>query len=244
MSKAEIELRGDGPIVSASPIEVAIQTAAQLGKDGVEVLERLRDMMREEREEAAKRAFVTALARARSQFGPIKKTQQGQHTTRKGGKVKGNYAGLDDIAAVVDPVLHRHGFIYDWNREIVEGKEYIACTLLHSGGHSRSSRFPAMRGATTGKNEIQAHAEGETYAKRYSLVAVLGITTVDPDTDGGPSAESARLSDGQVANLLALCDEIGEPHVGKMLRWAGVDRVEDIAADRYAACVRALEAKR
>lgn len=249
MSKGEIAKREQpdpAMVAEGSPIHVAIQTAAALGKDGVEVLERLRVMLGEERAAQAKREGIKALAAARDEFPPIKKTQQGQHTTVKGGRVKGNYAGLEDIARAVDPALHRHGLTYNWNREVIGDREYVVCTLEHEGGHEWHARFPALMDEGRGRSTLQSWASGETYAKRYSLIAVLGITTVDPDLDGAdePRLTGAPISEKQAANLMALCDEVGEPHVGNMLAWARIDRIEDMPANLYTKAVKALEDKR
>lgn len=174
----------------------AILMATELGKDGVEVLERLHAIQRDERAHAAKSAFVRSMVALRAEMPPIKKTVPGAHgVTQKGGRTAGLYAPLDTITPVLDPLCARHGFTYDFDREVVEGRkdDYLVCVVTHEGGHEKRTRYPAPPGPENrGTNSLMAVAIGETYAKRYALVSAFGITTADPDEDGNTGLDRTR----------------------------------------------------
>lgn len=239
-------------IVPAGTIDIsaAIESAAKLGKDGVEVLERLHAIAKEERAAAARAAFNKAMAQFRGEMPAIKKAVAGQHgATRKGSRTVGMYAPLDVITPVLDPIAARHGFSYRFDRETKDGKEWMLCIVTHDAGHEVVSRFPAPSDTNAGKTPLQAIASGETYAKRYALVAAFAITCADPDDDADSSGESApgeTITDEQAANIAAVLDEAPdrEKERAGLLRWIGVGTLADIPAAKYAEVVRAVEAKR
>lgn len=249
----------DSAITPAQPetldLRPAIEAAAALGKDGVEVLERLHAIQKEEREATAKAAFVAAMNELRAELPRIIKKRDGQHGVRRdGSKMRGRYAPLDDITEVVDPYCAKHGFIYEFGREIVPGRDtdYVTCVVTHEGGHERTSRYPAPAGPTNkGTNALQAIAVGETYARRYAFCAAFGITTADEDLDGADDggAKADPITDEQFAVLSEMVDEMAAEDVQKLMRWLEaswkVTSIADLPSSAFdkvkAACKRALE---
>lgn len=242
MTEREITKREGADLAPPTlDLRVAIEAAAALGTGGVEVLERLHALQRDERQAAAKRAFFRALAQARQAFPKIEKSRAGPHTTRVGTMTRGNYAPLEDIARAVDPVLAEHGISYYWDRDTMDGREYVVCVLVHEQGHEVRTRFPALVDEGRGRTSIQSVASGESYAKRYSLIAALGLTTVDPDDDGESAGRG--ITEEQQANLVALMEEVGADRQ-KMLTWLGVESIEAMTDAHLQRAIRALERKR
>ena len=240
------------PIVPAGTIDLsaAITAAAGLGKEGVEVLERLHAIAKEERANAARMAYHRAMAAFRGEMPAIKKAVAGQHgATRKGTRTVGMYAPLDVITPVLDPIAAKHGFSYRFDRETKDGKEWMLCIVTHDEGHAETSRFPAPSDTAAGKTPLQAIASGETYAKRYALIAAFAITCADPDDDAEAAGERAPgecITEEQAASIAALLDEAPdrEKERAGLLGWVGVKTLAAIPASRYAEVVRACEAKR
>jgi hypothetical protein len=77
---------------------------------------------------------------------------------------------------------------------------------------------------------------------RYSLVAALGLTAVDEDTDGA-GGEPDLITAAQAATLDDLIEANGRDKA-KFLDFAGVESLADIRAADYAKAVAMLERKR
>lgn len=233
----------------------AMLAAAQLGKDGVEVLERLHVIAKEERAHTAKSACAKAMVAFRAEMPVVTKLAPGQHgVTHVGTRTKGMYAPFDAITSILDPIAARHGLTYRFDREVKDGKDYILCLVTHEGGHEFSSRFPAPSDKGPGRNDIQAIASGETYAKRYALIAAFGITTADPDDDaqaseGASEAETGEvISDAQKAEIEALLKEVPGDRVA-FLAWQAkvsklpVAKVGDILVSQFSRAKATLVTK-
>ena len=224
----------------------AIMAATELGKEGVDVLERLHAIQKDERAYSAKGMFVQAMNALRKAMPRITKKRSGQHgTKREGTKTRGNYAPLDDITEVLDPYCDAHGFIYDFDREVLPGREddYIVCIVTHEGGHEKRSHYPAPAGQQNkGTNALQAVAIGESYARRYALCAAFGITTADPDEDGQSSVLDATISEEQGMELEAKVEASGADW-DRFLAAYGVERLRDFPAAKYGHAIGLLNRK-
>ena len=229
----------------------AIEAAAALGKEGVDVLERLHALQAEERRYGAKTAFVRAMAKLRGELPPIIKSVTGQHGAKRDGtRTKGMYAPLDTITPILDPIAAANGFSYRFDREVVAGREddYMVCIVTHEEGHEERTKYPCPSGeGNRGTNRLQAIAVGESYAKRYALVAAFGITTADPDDDAQSwqqqSQEFDTITDEQAMELEAAAESLSKDDWGKLLKWARVDAITDLPANKYADVMAAIRRK-
>lgn len=102
--------------------------------------------------------------------------------------VYGNYANFDDIIKIVRPLLNEHNFVLIQKTQTQQGEQFtsigIVTELIHvSGEKITSDPFIVPLQAEKGKSLAQTAGSILTYAKRYSLCALLGIATGD-DTDG------------------------------------------------------------
>ncbi len=177
----------------------AIQAAAELGKDGVEVLERLHAIQKDERAAASACDFHASLAQAKTRFGRLLKTKKGVHQ-----KV---YTPFPQIMATVEPPLAEAGIYISFDREMMGDREMMVC-ILTKGTHSTRSRYPIQEDPGGGKAKIHATASGNSYAMRYSVLQALGLSTVDPDDDGCAAAGPV-VSDEQALELEALATDMG-----------------------------------
>ena len=118
--------------------------------------------------------------------GPIKKTSEAEILDREGGlKYRYKYAELDEIARTVVPILHKFGLSYSWDSSLAEGIMTVVCTLRHVNTYETTATFGCPTESKAGMSEQQKSAGALTFARRQSLIQVLGLTTCDPDNDGG-----------------------------------------------------------
>jgi hypothetical protein len=243
------------PLLDLGP---AMLAATSLGKEGVEVLERLHAIHKEERAYAAKAQFAEAMAGLQSEMPPVVKSVAGQHgATRAGTRTKGLYAPIDTIADALAPWTKKYGFSYRFDREMKDGKEWALCHVTHKGGHTETSRYPSMDDEPgKGKSPLHARGSGDTYARRYVLTAAFAIVTADPDDDGEahgrrgedeqPTGPVEKITEAQAANLGAMLDEAPNPKDEKnaVCRWMKVAYLSDIPAFEFTRVRNAIESKR
>ena len=102
---------------------------------------------------------------------------------RKNEHLRNQYVSLDNLLNVIRPLLSESGLV------VVQqlAGEYLTTVLYHSSGQFIGANMPfnPMNG-NKGTNALQELGGGITYAKRYSLSALLQIS-VDVDTDGNES---------------------------------------------------------
>ncbi len=98
----------------------------------------------------------------------------------KNNHLRNAYVSLDGLLNTVRPLLTKHKLAVTQDL----AGEYIVTTLFHESGQYKGSAMPfnPMSG-NKGTNNLQQIGGGITYAKRYSLSALLCIS-VDVDDDG------------------------------------------------------------
>lgn len=110
-----------------------------------------------------------ALASAQGEFPEIPKTKQGHGY---------KYAAMADILRAVRPILSKNGLAVF---QSISG-DVLVTTLAHKGGATLVSQYPLVQDGTGRMNNIQRMGAALTYARRYSLTALLGVAA-DEDID-------------------------------------------------------------
>jgi hypothetical protein len=122
--------------------------------------------------------IASALAKAQGQMTNPPKTK-----TANIGKYKYRYADLAEIIEHVRPVLSKHDLAV--SQLIQTGDSTILVTrLLHASGQYLQCTYPLPKSAPA-----QDMGSALTYARRYSLCAILGIAA-DEDDDGAKAQDS------------------------------------------------------
>ena len=213
------------------------------GKISLDVLERLLTMRKELATEQARTDFNAALSAAQSETGRVAANSENKQTNSK----YANYAALD---RVIRPIYTKHGFALSFDSGIAPSAEYvrIVCYVSHRGGHTKEYHIdmPADgKGAKGGDVMTKTHATGAaaSYGMRYLLKMIFNVAIGQDDNDGNGKPKGEPINAKQVADLNALIEE-DKADKAKFLKWAGVERVEDIAVKLYPTCVKQLEAKR
>jgi len=148
---------------------------------------------------------------------------------------------LDQIAGIVGPILSDLGISYSWD-SAVEGETLkCACTLRHSNGYSVSSNFACPTDTRAAMTGAQKFGAALTYARRQSLIQVLGLTTCDPDNDAATEAAMTPINATQAAEIRALIKEVGADPA-RFLAFMKVKTLEDIRD--FSRAMNALHSKR
>jgi len=218
----------------------ALLSAAIDKKVPVETLEKLVALHERVADRLAAQEFADAMARFQAECPPIPKTSKANIVTKSGASFSYAYAELDEIARTIRSILHRNGLSYSWDAKTENGVLACVCTLRHVNGHQVTATFSAPVETTDRMSRAQNAGATLTYARRQSLVSVLGLTTTDPDTD---AAADAKITEQQVGDLIALAEEV-KVDVKRILKAAHVERLEDILESQYGPIIRTLEKKR
>ena len=125
---------------------------------------------------------------------------QFQNKLRKVGKdAKGynySYASFDNVVETIAPELNSQGLGYT---HTFDGQD-IVCTLFNTEGETITSKLTLSTEILKGMNASQSMGAAITYARRYTLTAILGLVT-DDDTDGVVNTPKAKQNTPQVQNM-------------------------------------------
>jgi hypothetical protein len=234
---------GEGEITSILRLAVEKQVP-------VETLERLVALQERMSDRAAASEFAQALADFQAECPPIRKTETAEIVGRDAGrKFTYSFAPLDEIARTIRPLLHRRGLSYSWDQKIDKGLLECTCKLLHVNGHFQTSTFTVPTESSSGAmSPAQKNGSALTFARRYSLTAVLGLTSTDEDSDA-PQRSTEPITPDQVADLENRMEEVGADAARFMtylcsLTGRKILRLDDLYADEHEKAAAALEAKR
>jgi len=128
--------------------------------------------------------LISALITAKKLVKPVTKEAENTSTKRKY-----SYVTLQDILAVVEPVLLENGLVVSF--QCKDGN--MECTLWHSSGESMSSSVDI--GLFIDNNpekemeKPQRVGAAMTYARKYLLMALLNLNTSEPDADSDEYAK-------------------------------------------------------
>jgi len=147
----------------------------------VETLERLFTLQKEYKADKAREAFVQAKATFQGNVALI--TSDKRVLNKDGRTVRYQYASLGHIANQIRKPLKKNELAYSWDVVHENNHMKVVAKLTHSLGHSETSTFEIPISQDQYMTEPQKYASAQTYAKRYTLINVLGLATSDEDTD-------------------------------------------------------------
>ncbi len=213
----------------------------KLGGEGgiqvVEVMERLVALQEHVEERNAKKDFAEAFSKFQSRCPSIPKTASTQETRTSGTTFGFTYAPLETIAEKVNPILSDLGFSYSWDWVEAEGDKIgQKCVLTHKAGHSRSATSIVPLSVTQRCNDTQKAGAAITYAKRYSLIQVLGLTTCEEDTGGGTVE---KINTDSVATIETLLSEVGG-NKERFLKYMNAGSIAEILTQDYDRAIAVL----
>jgi hypothetical protein len=217
-------------VAAVTPMDM-LNRAVESGA-GLEMVEKLMSLQERWETGQARKAFDKAIASAKAKITPIQRNAKGHNDKR--------YADFAAIAKVVDPILSEHGLSYRF-RTAQSDRISVTCILSHEDGHSEETTLTGPADTSGSKNAIQAIGSTLTYLQRYSLVQMLGLAAA-ADDDGKAGGNVETVTQKQADDLTDLIEAHGKNRA-QFLKWAKVERFEDIPATAYDACVKAIEYK-
>ncbi len=233
-----------GTVVALSEAEAMMNLIDRAARDpnvDVEKMDRLLQMRDRIRAQEAQQNFNVALTAAQMEMRPIAADAKNKSTNSE-------YATYRALDRAMRPIYTKHGFSLSFGTAdgAPEGEVRVICEVAN-GGHSKIYHVDMPKdgkGAKGGDVMTKTHATGAavTYGQRYLLKMIFNIT-VGADDDGnyarraGPDVEC--ITQEQMDALIEKCEAVNCPRP-TFLKWAKVERFEDIPADTIAGCMEGL----
>lgn len=180
MTKKEKQEIMEIPEKNNPTVEVLISQAIT-EKLPIETMEKLFALKERHDANVAKQAFVDAMSTFQSICPIIEKTKK--VLNKDGRTVRYQYAPIDAIAEQIKKPLADNGLSYKWEVENKVGLISATAIVTHRLGHSEKSSFEVPIDNEGYMTAPQKYASALTFAKRYSLCNILGISTGEEDTD-------------------------------------------------------------
>lgn len=125
----------------------------------------------------------------KSSIGKLQKSGVNPH-------FKNTYVELNTVLELVDNALSEHNFLCFIQTPInIDGKNYLHTKLIHSTGDMIESDIELI----TTRQDPQMLGSSMTYARRYSLITMLGLQAVDDDGNSGAGHETEKEKQARLA---------------------------------------------
>lgn len=126
----------------------------------------------------ARAEFLKAMNKVQGTIEPTKTDSLNPH-------FKSKYASLGAVNATVMGPLTENGFVLLSGGCEISGKPYLKTVLYHKEGHCETFHYPLIENTSN----PQHLAASITYARRYSICALLNLSV--EDDDGNTATEAA-----------------------------------------------------
>lgn len=128
---------------------------------------------------------------------------------------KSKYAELSEVLPQALSILNKHGLTIMQMTDFEDGFDILKTIIMHSSGQMVEGK---MRLHLI-KNDPQAHGSAITYARRYALMAAIGMVA-DEDDDGNKASEvgarkfnkpalEGKPTEKQINLIRGLCQRLG-----------------------------------
>lgn len=185
--------------------------------------------------------LFAAFAKAQADMGDVVKGAENEAFKRNGKASK--YADLSAVIEAVRPALNKHGL------SVIQAPAFdgellsIETWITHGGGGWMRSML-VLKPAQVNPQGI---GSAITYGRRYALLSLAGVAPEDDDGQaasmGRSSADTPKINEGQLGELLALADDVGADRQ-RFASYLKVESLADLPASRFGEAMKALEAKR
>lgn len=223
---------------SAAILQVIERAAANPAVD-VDKMERLMAMHERMLAKRAEASFNADLALMQPELPTI--SHRGEILNKAGG-VASTYALWEDINDQIRPILAKNGFALTFKVGQDGPMRVVTAFLRHRDGHKEETTLSLPLDTTGFKNDVQAVGSSLSYAKRYTAMALLNITTTGEDDDG-QRAGTDHISPAQKDELIALMKETNSD-TAKFLQWISAQSLDEIKAKDFNKARTGLISKR
>ena len=159
--------------------EALLMKAVESGQ-GVDTLERLLSLRERLQAEYAANQYRAALLDFQAECPKISK---GQEVRDKSGEVRYRYATLEAIQDITKPILHRHGFSFDFDTVSEPSAVTVIMTVSHVAGHERKTQFRVPIDPKSFMSEPQKYEAAMSFAQRICYRNGFGIVTGTNDNN-------------------------------------------------------------
>ena len=132
--------------------------------------------------------LAEALARLQGRLPRVAKEHTAKVDTKTGGSYRYAYADLTDVSAALLPIMSSLGLSFSAKPMMADGKFVLRYILRHVSGESDGGDYPLPDPERYGPQDL---GKAESYARRYSLIAITGLAPGGDDDDAA-SAEQAH----------------------------------------------------
>ena len=175
-----------------SPLAQLLADPDRLKEFPIETVERLFALDREMRQDGAQnRNSPMRCTRLQGDLTPVRKAAKNDQTGSW-------YARLEDVEAMLDPVIHKHGFSTSLSSQPGAPADHTRFVLMvrHVGGHAEEHTWDAPiddKGIKGNPNKTRLHGGGSSmaYAARYLKTNVFSVSTYRDD-DGNAAGTGRR----------------------------------------------------
>lgn len=218
-----------------SPMEM-VGRALEMGVSA-DILKQMMDLRDREDAKMARKAFDTAISRAKSRMSPVVKNATGHNNKR--------YADFSAVSRMVDPILSEFGLSYRFKTTQTD-KITVTCVLSHEDGHSEETTLSAPADTTGNKNAIQAIGSTITYLSRYSLMASLGLSASEDD-DGraaGKSEDQLRTITPEQVKIIQKLLEETDSDAAQFCEMGKINSIPEMLSSHFDSAVNILNQRK
>lgn len=205
-----------------------IERAATNPDVDMDKMERLLDMQERIMNRQAETEFNAALAEMQDDVPEITETGQ---ILNKQGNVQSTYATFEDINREVKPILKQHGFAMSFRTDHQEGMIIITGVLTHRAGHREQTSIHLPQDSSGSKNNVQGVGSSVSYGKRYTMGALLNITTRGQDDDAQTAVPEKTITAAQAEAITKALG--GGERVAAFCKSAKIGCVQELAAKHF-----------
>ena len=199
----------------------------------IERLSALLDLQERQMNKVAEQAFNQDFAAAMAEMPDVPRNGKNNHTGQK-------YSTLDDLIRATRPVLSRHGLSLNWQSAINGDDVSVTAIVRHAQGHQISTTISGQRDNGKQMNRLQGGGSAETYLKRYSGFAILGLSSGD-ETDNDGRANGQTITAEQFVKLRNLIEKAGL-NEDVILKAHGIPTLAETPAKDFALITKRLNA--
>jgi hypothetical protein len=175
--------------------------------------------------------IMPAFIKAQGNFAKAVKSATNPH-------FKSKYVALDGVIDAVAGPLREQGIAIMQQTDVEDARTILVTRLIHESGEWVASRYPVH----PVKSDPQGEGSALTYARRYALMALVGIAPEDDDGNAAVTAVEKPVTDTQAATLRDWIEQTGSDAV-KFCAVFGVDRVENLPSGSFDRALSLLQRK-
>lgn len=137
-------------------------------------------------------AIFAALIKAQAEFQAIKEDAKNEHLGYR-------YTTLARVLDATRAALASHGLGVIQGAKAVPEKTNVEVTtlIIHAGGQWIRSTLTMPYGPHRGLSPAQTMGVAITYARRYALMGMLGVSSAEDDTDAAQAQQEGHVQDKQ-----------------------------------------------